>query len=62
MRTRRERIVTIIIATCPVCDEDVELADDIELSEVVVCQSCERELEVVSLDPLTLVEWEEEEK
>ena len=51
-----------IIATCPVCDEDVELDDDVELSEVVVCASCEREVEVVSIDPLTLVEWEEEEK
>ena len=51
-----------IIATCPVCDEDIDLADDIELSEVVVCGSCEREVEVVSLEPLTLVEWEEEEK
>lgn len=51
-----------IIATCPVCDEDIELDDDVELSEVIVCDSCERELEVVLLDPLTLVEWEEEEK
>jgi lysine biosynthesis protein LysW len=51
-----------IIATCPVCDEDIDLADDIELSEVVVCPSCEREVEVVLLEPLTLVEWEEEEK
>lgn len=51
-----------IIATCPVCDEDIELDDDAELSEVVVCASCEREVEIVSLDPLTLVEWEEEEK
>lgn len=51
-----------IIATCPVCDEDVDLDDDIELSEVVVCASCEHEIEVVSLEPLTLVEWEEEEK
>ena len=51
-----------IIATCPVCDEDIDLDDDVELSEVVVCPSCEREVEVVALDPLTLVEWEEEEK
>lgn len=51
-----------LIATCPVCDEDIDLDDDVELSEVVVCSSCEREVEVVSLDPLTLVEWEEEEK
>ncbi|MCW2925352.1 MAG: hypothetical protein JWM98_2756 [Thermoleophilia bacterium] len=51
-----------IIATCPFCDEDVDLDDDVELSEVVVCSSCEHEVEVVSLDPLTLVEFEEEEK
>jgi lysine biosynthesis protein LysW len=51
-----------LIATCPVCDEDIELDEDLELSEVVLCSSCERELEIVSLDPLTLIEWEEEEK
>jgi len=51
-----------IIATCPVCDEDIELDDDVELSEVINCASCERDVEVVLLDPLTLVEWEEEEK
>ena len=51
-----------LIVTCPVCDEDIELDDDIELSEVVVCASCERELEVISTDPIALAEWEEEEK
>lgn len=51
-----------LIATCPVCDEDFDLDDDVELSEVVACASCERELEIVMLDPLTLAEWEEEEK
>jgi lysine biosynthesis protein LysW len=51
-----------IIATCPCCDEDVELADDIELSEVVTCENCEHELEVVSIDPPSLAEFDEEEK
>lgn len=51
-----------LIATCPLCDEDIELDDDIELAEVVVCANCENELEIVSLEPLALVEWEEEEK
>lgn len=51
-----------LIATCPVCDEDIELDDDIEMSEVVVCGSCEHEVEVVAIDPLTLVEFEEDEK
>jgi lysine biosynthesis protein LysW len=51
-----------LIATCPCCDEEVELDDDIELSEVVSCKNCEHELEVASLEPLLLVEWDEEEK
>lgn len=54
--------MTVLIATCPLCDEDVEISDDAELSEVVVCPSCEHELEIVSLEPLQLIEFEEEEK
>lgn len=51
-----------LIATCPYCDEDVDLDDDVELSEVIACPSCDRELEVIALDPPALGEWEEEEK
>lgn len=51
-----------LIATCPCCDEEVELDDDIDLNEVVTCQNCDNELEVISLEPPTLAEWEEEEK
>jgi lysine biosynthesis protein LysW len=51
-----------IIVTCPVCDEDIDVDDDVELSEVIVCSSCESEVEVASLDPITLREWEEDEK
>lgn len=51
-----------LLASCPFCDEDVELDDDVEVAEVVVCQNCEHELEVLSLDPLSLGEWDEEEK
>jgi lysine biosynthesis protein LysW len=51
-----------IIATCPLCDEEVDLDDDVEISEVVVCSHCDNDLEVVSLDPLQLIEYEEEEK
>ncbi len=54
--------MTVAIVTCPVCDEDVEVDADVELSEIVVCKSCDSELEVVSLEPLTLAEWEEDEK
>lgn len=51
-----------LIAPCPFCDEEVEVDDDVELAEVIVCANCEHELEVVSIDPLALGEWEEEEK
>lgn len=48
--------------TCPGCDQIMNVDEDIELSEIVVCESCDRELEVVSLDPIVLEEFEEEEK
>jgi len=51
-----------LIATCPLCDEEVDLDDDVEISEVVVCPSCDNELELVSLEPLQLIEYEEDEK
>lgn len=51
-----------LLATCPFCDEDVELDDDVELNEVISCANCEHDLEVVSLDPPSLGEWDEEEK
>lgn len=54
--------MTTLIATCPLCDEDFDLDDDIEIGEVVTCPSCENELEIVSTEPIQLVEFEEEEK
>lgn len=47
---------------CLNCDEMFEIGEDIEVGEVVVCEHCEAELEVVSTDPISLVEFEEEEK
>jgi lysine biosynthesis protein LysW len=51
-----------LIAICPLCDEEVELDDDVEINEVVHCKHCDNDLELVSLEPLQLVEWEEDEK
>lgn len=51
-----------LIATCPLCDEEVDLDDDVEISEVIVCSHCDNELEVVSLEPVQLIEYDEEEK
>lgn len=51
-----------LMVTCPCCDEEFEIDDDIEVGEVVRCTTCDNELEVLSLDPIALVEWDEEEK
>lgn len=47
---------------CPLCQEPVEVDEDVELSEVIICAACDGELEVVSVDPIALAEFEEEEK
>lgn len=54
--------MTLTAVLCPVCDEPMEVNEDLELSEVVVCDSCDAELEVEATDPIVLREFEEEEK
>lgn len=49
-------------AECPVCEAEVTLADDVEEGEIVECDECGSELEVVSLDPVKLEEAPEEEE
>jgi alpha-aminoadipate carrier protein LysW len=39
---------------CPDCEEDVYVAAETELGELVVCDECGEELEVVGLDPIEL--------
>jgi alpha-aminoadipate carrier protein LysW len=39
---------------CPECDAPLDLMPDLEEGEIVVCPDCGSELEVISLDPLTL--------
>lgn len=51
-----------LTAMCPHCDQDVEFDDATELGETLVCENCEMVLEVVSLEPPTLNEFDEEEK
>ena len=43
-------------AACPVCDAAVQLEGDVRVNELVPCPDCGSELEIVSLDPLTLEE------
>lgn len=47
---------------CLECGAPIELADDVELGEIVVCPDCGVEWEVVSLDPISLELAPEEEE
>lgn len=39
---------------CADCEEDVYVAAETELGELIVCDECGEELEVVGLDPIEL--------
>jgi len=46
---------------CPECDNPVDVdVDEIEAGEVVTCDECGTELEVVSVDPLQLAPVDDE--
>ncbi len=51
------------LATCPECDADIHVDEDMDKGDVVDCDECEASLEVVGLDPieLDLVSQDEEE-
>lgn len=49
-------------AICPECAAEIELDDDVLEGEIVDCPDCGVELEVVSVDPLTLDLAPEEEE
>ncbi len=46
---------------CPVCEADLEF-DGVEEGEIVVCDECSAELEIISLEPPQLAEAPEEEE
>ncbi|HST22341.1 MAG TPA: lysine biosynthesis protein LysW [Blastocatellia bacterium] len=49
--------------TCPECGEDVQVDEDTDKGDVVECEVCDTQLEVVGLDPIELdVAVEEEEE
>tara|TARA_A100001037_G_scaffold194835_1_gene174409 strand:+ start:211 stop:375 length:165 start_codon:yes stop_codon:yes gene_type:complete len=47
---------------CPVCGADVELADDAVEGELMECEECGSELEVISVDPPEIAEAPEAEE
>ena len=49
--------------TCPECDGEVQVDEDVDKGDVVECPDCGTSLEVVGLDPIELdVAVEEEEE
>jgi len=44
------------LITCIVCEGKIQVSDDLWEGEIIGCPGCGAELEVVSLDPLTLEE------
>lgn len=49
-------------AACPGCDQNIYLRHNPKLGDIVYCDNCEADLEVVNLNPIELDwPWEEEE-
>jgi alpha-aminoadipate carrier protein LysW len=42
------------MAKCPECEGEIELTDDVEVGEILVCADCGAELEVMGVDPIVL--------
>ena len=40
-----------MIGNCPECDAELNLEDNVEAGEIIVCPDCGVDLEVISLDP-----------
>lgn len=49
-------------AACPACGGAVALDDDLVVGEILYCEHCGAELELISIDPPRLELFEEEEK
>jgi alpha-aminoadipate/glutamate carrier protein LysW len=49
------------MATCPECESDIDIElDEIEEGDVVACEECGTEFEVVGVEPLELARVEED--
>ena len=51
---------TVPTGTCPECDADVHVDIDTDKGEIVSCEECGTDLEIVGLDPVELDIVEEE--
>jgi alpha-aminoadipate carrier protein LysW len=42
------------IASCPECDADIHVDEEVDKGELITCAECDAKLEVVGLDPIEL--------
>lgn len=42
------------LAVCPVCEAEIHVDEDVDKGEIINCEECEAQLEVVGLDPIEL--------
>lgn len=42
------------IATCPKCEAEIHVDEEMDKGETMVCSECDASLEVVGLDPVEL--------
>lgn len=47
---------------CPECGATIEAPEDLEWGEILDCENCGAELDVVSVDPFQVTVFEEDEK
>jgi alpha-aminoadipate carrier protein LysW len=59
---RRSVMANPNAAACPVCEADIQLADNTVLAELIICDACSSPLEVRGVDPVVLVEAPQEEE
>lgn len=50
------------MVSCPLCDSEIDLEDDdLDEGDLVTCEECGGEFRVLSVDPLELEPFEEDE-
>jgi alpha-aminoadipate carrier protein LysW len=57
MRWRKRKVPT---GTCPECDAEVHVDTDADKGDIVSCEECGTDLEIVGLDPVEMDIVEEE--
>lgn len=42
------------MVTCLECEGSIDVATDLKVNEIIECRECQSELEVLTLDPVTV--------